>query len=193
MEFAKYFLNDYPNIPKEIQLIVNQYSATNIHTCIPEYETPLYGKGNGRNHDLAMFATDLFVGVEAKVDESFDVTILEALQNASNNKMNRIRMLCELVFGKQDFKQLTFRYQLLTATAGVLLEAKRLNVSKAILLIVELKTNGNYQEANIIRNQNDLELYFNYLKDNNSFKDANQYPTYNECNHIELFIHKIII
>ena len=102
-------------------------------------------------------------------------------------------MLCELVFGKQNFKQLTFRYQFLTATAGVLLEAKCLNVSKAILLIVELKTNGNYQEDKLIRNQNDLDLFLDYLKDNNSFKDANQYLTYNECSHIELFIHKIII
>ena len=106
--------------------------------CTPEANTPLPGKGKGRNHDLLMIGKDFVVGIEAKVTEPFgNKTIQKELKGSSKNKKNRIDTLVKELFNCDIDKDIEdLRYQLLTGTMGTLFEAIRNNKSKALFLVI---------------------------------------------------------
>jgi hypothetical protein len=116
---------------------------------IPEYEVRFDAFGKGRMHDLAIFGkTDsgrsLFVGVEAKVDESFGDTVRDAYLKAKakqiagkpTNAPERIEELLKLHFAEPDPTMFDVRYQLLYATAGTI--AAKADVS--VLYVAVFKT-----------------------------------------------------
>lgn len=131
------FITDETHVRKLENILKDLgYDTKGIISCIPEANTTLPGRGNGRNHDLLMFGKDFIVGIEAKVSEDFGKLISHELQNPSDNKQNRIDKLAEELFGCKaaDIKEL--RYQLLTGVVGTLLEARKNKKIKALFLII---------------------------------------------------------
>lgn len=121
-------------------------------TCEPEAETQLkstidMGINGPRNHDLLMIGSkDCVIGVEAKVSEGFgNNTILEEWEKADtkNKKEKRIPGLIQFV-SNNTFSSLddapdnikSLMYQLFTATAGTVIEAKNKGKKKALVLVI---------------------------------------------------------
>jgi len=117
--------------------------------AIVEHEVRFDEFGKGRMHDLGVYGNaadgqSVFVGVEAKVDESFNKTIGEAyfdakckeLSGKSTKAPQRIEQLMILHFGEIDRSMFDLRYQLLYATAGTLAA----DADLSILLVVVFRT-----------------------------------------------------
>lgn len=144
--------------------------------CEPEAETRFekqknesidFGVSGPRNHDLLMIGKDCVIGLEAKVSEKFgNNTIKEEWEKAktANKKEKRIPGLIEFLTNGEikDYSQTPdsikgLQYQLLTATAGTILEAKRRNKKEAIVLVLVF-TNKVAKEkgydANVEKNNN---------------------------------------
>ncbi len=120
-----------------------------LEKAYPEYEARFDKYGKGREHDLAIFGKTnsgkkLFIGVEAKVDESFGDTIATAYHNAKSKELNkektnapkRIEDLLNFNFKKINKKSFGLRYQLLFSTAGTLCVDADIHV----LLVLVFKT-----------------------------------------------------
>jgi hypothetical protein len=98
--------------------------------------------GETRNTDLVLLGQKddkvVCISIEAKADEEFDRIIdvkLKAVENKPSNLPKRIDLICQSLFGKtvKEFPALkSFRYQLLAAVAGALIEAK---IRKAALCL----------------------------------------------------------
>jgi len=130
---AEFIMNR--NGPDAIQSRISEVLSKQIQLerAIPEFEVRFDEFGHGRIHDLAVFGqTDsgesLFVGVEAKVDESFGRSVRDSYLTAkarqivgeSTNTPQRIEELLALYFSTPDVSMFDIRYQLLYATAGTL-------------------------------------------------------------------------
>lgn len=155
--------------------------------CEPEAETPFerqdaekidMGINGPRNHDLLMLGKTCVIGVEAKVSEKFgNNTVQEEWEKAKtqNKKEKRIPGLIEFLSnGKyKDYESTpesikSLQYQLLTATVGTVLEAKRKlegkrikNIEAIVLVLVftgnVAKENG--YEQNVVYNDNALKAF----------------------------------
>lgn len=139
-EFAK-FATSNGQLKKLLQSVLEEISFITDDSFIgePEFETKLPGQGEGRNHDLLLYNKDLVIGIEAKVDEDFGETIKKEYydKDVTENKKNRIKELKRIVFRNPDSPDVDeLRYQLLTATAGTLLEAYRRDKNQCILLVL---------------------------------------------------------
>ena len=123
--------------------------AVNFHRAIPEFEVRFDEFGRGRIHDIAIFgATDsgesVFVGVEAKVDETFGSSVHDAYLTAKAKQIvgsatkapERIEKLLSMHFAEPGMAMFDVRYQLLYATAGTI--AAEADIS--ILYIIVFKT-----------------------------------------------------
>lgn len=131
------------------EIIRSRISATleqeiRFDRIVPEYEVSFDGFGRGRMHDLGIFGQSdsgdsVFVGVEAKVDETFNVTVREAYLKAkanqiagvSTNAPERIEKLLAMHFGHFEPPRVPMfdvRYQLLYATAGTLAQGADISV-----------------------------------------------------------------
>jgi len=144
-ETAKYWVY---TIPQPFKDILKPFKLA-YRICSPEYVTHFDAySGNGRNHDLFIFAENetkekVVISVESKVDESFDDTVSGVIKKADKRKKDnpnskgliRILELRECLFGFIDDSQLQLRYQLLIAVAGVIAEAKKQKAKTAILLV----------------------------------------------------------
>ena len=117
--------------------------------AVPEYEVRFDKFGKGRMHDLGMFGhteegKSVFIGVEAKVDESFGASTLDQYLKAKakqivggvTNAPQRIEDLLSLHFKKDDRSMFDVRYQLLYATVGTLAEEADIH----ILYVIVFKT-----------------------------------------------------
>ena len=123
--------------------------SVDLERAVPEYEQRFDQFGRGRVHDLGIFGNtadgrSVFVGVEAKVDESFGQTVHDSyLQSKANqitgkstNAPERIEKLLALHFAEPDTSMFDVRYQLLYATAGTLAAGADISV----LYVVVFKT-----------------------------------------------------
>jgi len=124
----------------------------------PEFEVRFDNYQNGRKHDLGLFGRtkvgkNIFVGIEAKVDEEFGNTIEIEYANAVNarkngeytNKPERIKALMQDFFSSQIKKPYsTLRYQLLHGLAGTVKHVKAPYAGPDYMLFVVLvfKTKG---------------------------------------------------
>lgn len=156
MELARNWLD---GLPVEVQHAIQSHPSFGpIHdwTAEPEVALPFDTfAGEPRNSDLVVTATDthgaFLMGVEGKADEKFDKLLpdcfaasLEAkLKNQRSNRLARLEFLTQALFevkqrGEPSVKLI--RYQLLTGCAGVLAEAIRSNVRRAVFLIHEFRT-----------------------------------------------------
>lgn len=162
-ELARYFTSSLPRVPSELEALLGHFTeASTTFDWLAEHETSFsahgLGLGEGRNHDAILWNSELFVGIEAKADEPFGNLYLNAeYAAASQNKKGRIEGLSRMIFGKDlpsESKHL--RYQLLTATGAVLLEAKERGLSKALLLVIEFHSEGSYSPEKAQQNQSDM-------------------------------------
>ena len=117
-----------------------------LERAIPEYEVRFDQYGRGRVHDLGVFGlTDsgqsVFVGVEAKVDESFGPSVKDVylaakakqIAGVSTNAPARIEQLLSRHFKSPEPALSDIRYQLLYATAGTLAVEADLHVLYVIV------------------------------------------------------------
>lgn len=171
-ELAKYMISGNGYIPAEIENILVQLGCNPNITFYgePEAVTSLEGRGGGRHHDLLLVQeNEVVVGVEAKSDEDFGEVVHKELfgnndyekliDTVSDNKLKRVNSLYNDIYWFDFYKNLDLRYQLLTATGGILKEAQKANASKAVLLVLTLKKKGCYSEKKVEANLQDLKNY----------------------------------
>jgi hypothetical protein len=133
--------------------------------------------GEPRNSDLLVIANDSFgpyvLAVEAKADEPYGATLAEALgaalerriENPRSNGIARIEGLATLLLRPRSAglpKAGDLRYQLLTACAGALAEARRRRSARAVMLVHELITPAT-SDLNHARNASDLRLFLSRI------------------------------
>jgi hypothetical protein len=189
-EFAKYMTAAFPAVPTEIENALK--TILPLHTSFDwdaEYVTALPGTGEGRNHDGILYNDDLVITIEAKADETLGNLIEEEMQNASVNKLYRISKLLGCLF-KEGFKNYrNLRYQLLTASVGTIMEAKRKNINTAVMLVLVFKTNGDVTEEKLVSNHNDIA---NFLEATNAY-DENGFKVIPNNTGIKLYFKEIVI
>lgn len=140
---------------------------------LPEMEQKFDRYGHGREHDLGVFGETasgkkIFIGLEAKVDETFDELIVDRYLRTKSNELNgestnapkRIEELLKRQFNKVSSKHFQLRYQLLHATVGTL--AVEADIS--IFLVIVFKTDD-YNHSKGKKNHND---YMRFVKSLNS-------------------------
>ena len=151
--------------------------------CEPEAETHFerqesekidIGINGPRNHDLLMVGKTCVIGLEAKVSEKFgNNTVQEEWKKATtmNKKEKRIPGLISFLSnGKYTDYAATpdsikgLQYQLLTATVGTVLEAKRRKKKDAIVLVLVFTGNvskGDGYEQNVQNNDAAFDAFKN--------------------------------
>ena len=196
-ELAKYVLREKGCVPVEINEVISKVSNSKpIFNWKPECETNFaihgLGKGQGRNHDLALWNDDIFVGVEAKVNESLGEYIGAEYEKGKTNKKHRIEGLIKIVFGDDlDLgKYNDIRYQLVTATAGTLFEAKNRNLDKAMVLVCMLKKDTD--SSNSLA-KTDMENFLVACNAELATDNIYEIPTYDDFSDIRLYFSMIEI
>jgi hypothetical protein len=129
--------------------------------------------GEPRNSDLVARVRDrhgtYVLAVEGKADESFGETLEAAfldslerrLMNPRSKGLDRLQALATGLLRQRQKGQppaTALRYQLLTATAGALAEAKRLDCDRAIMLVHEFITDATRDQKHD-RNAHDLNAF----------------------------------
>ncbi len=161
-------------IPWELSSLLRSHPETERTFLVrgfAEHETLLDDfPGKGRQHDLLLegFADGggVVVGVEAKADEPFGLTIAERLslvKGKVSNVPSRITNLSRAVFGSDLDEMIAgLRYQLLHALAGTMIEAIRRQVDLAVFVIHEFATSqtSSRLQAN---NRSDLARFVSRL------------------------------
>ena len=157
-------------IPDDVQaLLEKRWGSVTFSEGCPEYNTSLPPKGSngGRMHDLwCTIQTregQITVCVEAKADESFDVTIgayeKEAAQtfalNPRSRSLERLGDLKSMIWLSPPVNVGSLRYQLLSALAGTSIQTSKDASSCGLLLIHTFNTAAT---TSIKRWQNDKEL-----------------------------------
>ncbi len=205
-ETAKHWLH---TIPLPFQELLKQYELK-YELCSPEYVSNFDAyKGNGRNHDLLLIAKDkkdkkVVISIESKVDEPFGDSVKKAIdaakiakeKNSNSKALERIEELRKNLFGELNDNQLDLRYQLLTAVAGTIAEAKKQEAKSAFFLVQTFVEKENDKHR---QNKNDLDRFikvFTNLKhsniDNNEVLGPFKIGTYNDylSSEIDLWIGK---
>lgn len=166
-KLAEYFISANGYMPKEISGILTSLNISDKNEFYgePEAITNFSTKGEGRNHDLLITnRKDIVIGIEAKVDETLGNYVLKELLNyPSENKIERIKNFYNEIYGDKQYSAPNVRYQLLTATSGTLIEARKANLSKAVLLIITFIDSYNIDKMKIDNNIRDIEEYKNSL------------------------------
>ena len=175
METARAWLTvSSPQLPEEVAAALlshPSFGPCRAWTGEPEVRLKFDAfPGEPRNTDLLLVCSDAhgdyLVAVEAKADEPFADLASDALADAvepkianpGSNALVRIEQLAAAILGARAAntpRLRDIRYQLLTAAAGVLAEANRLNISRAVLLVHEFVTDKTRDE-NHHRNAADL-------------------------------------
>lgn len=198
-ELARYMTATYPHVPQEIESTLSKFVDCNADfewaaEYVTEFQPFGLGKGEGRNHDAFIFNSDIVVGIEGKADESLGSQLIgDALENASDNKKQRINGMIRMLFGDVPENHKDIRYQLVTASVATLLEATKKNVKKAVLMVIAFKKNGCYSEEKIAANNADIQRF---LKDISAKENGEYYtiPTaYGKENNIEFYFKYIEI
>ncbi|MGQ7890619.1 DUF6946 family protein [Paenibacillus sp. WC2504] len=178
--------NGFPDRVQEL-LDDSQFKTTTILFAFPEYQVYLNNQRAPSQNDIFILGKlnqDLVIMmVEGKVEEPFGKTVKDWLHESSEGKRQRLTFLKETL-QITDSKSLdNIRYQLLHRTASALIEAKKLNANKAIVLVHSFSATsswiGDYHnflklfnlhgECNqLSRNVliNGVELYFGWVSDN---------------------------
>jgi hypothetical protein len=145
-----------PAIPSDLVEFLNSHGPTRglrLEKAMAEHVTRLDTyRGEHRNHDLVLIGdvrrTRTVIGIEAKADESFGDTLADYVRKAlarptktRTKAPERLELLGEGLFGRQDIakKRPDLMYQLLSGTAGTLIEAKKQTARQVIFLVHEFK------------------------------------------------------
>ncbi|MFZ0467162.1 MAG: hypothetical protein WAL78_15825, partial [Candidatus Acidiferrales bacterium] len=187
-------VNGEPAVPTVLTELLNSRDATRgavIRNGIADHETQLPPGTHGpRCHDLALFGEQgqsaITICVEAKADERFGAPVVDELRNAKKRRgtrfLDRLDWLTRSLLGLPAFKDegrntvsdeiRNLPYQLLTATAGTLIEAENQHSAKAILVIHEFRTLKTDDEK-MERNAAELNSFLRLLLQQNGAPDGN--------------------
>lgn len=214
-EVARAWLEgDGVKLPKEVQLALAahpMFGPVVTWEAEPEARLPFDNfPGETRNSDLAVFPQDAFgpyvLAVEAKADEPFGETVGTTLANAlesrienpRSNGIARIESLVSRLLRPHNgcaAKATDLRYQLLTACAGAVEEARRRVMARAVLLVHEFVTDAT-SDANHRRNATDLARFVARVADHppESIVDGQLYGPFNliGASGIMFFVGKVI-
>jgi len=138
-----------PHIPEDLSFLLNSHpdlTGIEILEGIPEHKISLDNfRGETRNADLVLVGkkgeSKVSINIEAKVDEPYDLTIIEKFGSVKNPRSkipDRINLLCRALLGETPESNsglLKLRYQLLTGCAGTLIEADRIGAIKAVFVV----------------------------------------------------------
>jgi hypothetical protein len=124
--------------------------------AIPEHKVPLPGgRTQSQNDVFALGKVNghlVSIAIEGKVSEPFGPTVGEWLVGASSGKYERLSYLKE-VLGLSCEIDPDVRYQLLHRTASAIIEAKRFNAPKAVMVVHSFSQTNEW-----------FEDYTNFLK-----------------------------
>ncbi|MBI5043238.1 MAG: hypothetical protein HZC10_05295 [Nitrospirae bacterium] len=152
-ESARFWLRaENHNLVKKV--LINHFHKIDFQLAAPEFKTPFdQNGGNDRNHDLFIKALDskgnIFIGIEAKVDEPFGDVIAKTFIDASAKKIEKpeskslkriIDLSKNIDLGNSDLFW-GLRYQLAYSIAGLIAHSKIEEVSRALFLVQTFKTN----------------------------------------------------
>ncbi len=157
VECAKYFCKTPKKLPIEIEnILVNVWGTNGNYDLIgiPELKVGFDNfRGGKRNHDFYISTLDneVTIGIEAKVDEPFGQTLEKKKYESLKSKgPERTSNLCRDIFGDGDVGKFSdVNYQLLSATAGTLVNAKE----KACLVILTFKSTASTNEKEVKSNE----------------------------------------
>ena len=177
---AQFVMNN--NGAKKITDIVSKVIGREVvlEMAIPEWEIRFDKFGHGREHDLGIWGKvkgtnqTIFIGLEAKVDESFGSSVSDAylvaktkqLNAMSTNAPQRVEKLLQRNFKPVELEHWNLRYQLLYATVGTISETADFSV----LLIMVFKT-AKYNELIGKENYKDYVKFLNAIKAENISND----------------------
>ena len=190
-----------PLLPPELARALSPFAPSDtVFSWDAEYVTDFsshdLGRGEGRNHDAVMWNDTVFVGIEGKADESLGNGFVASEYTAgSDNKKKRIMGLSNMIWGDHPENHPDIRYQLLTASAAVLLEANDAahRVKNAMLLVLVFKKPGAYCLKKIEQNNADIRIFLNECRAVR-MGDCYRIPTkYGEQHGIDLYFQKIDI
>lgn len=154
-ESAKAWIASQPFIPTEILDCLQShpdFGTLKEWHAEPESLVPFDSFRGPANLDVLLVGMDdagpMIIAVEAKADESFGDTVGGTLikaqkrlkKNPKSKGIERARGLVEEILGGFSEKHMDIRYQLLTASAAAIEEAKRHGAKRAVLLIHEFRT-----------------------------------------------------
>ena len=168
-EFADYCLFTDGYVPKEIDDYLSSLGISDdSFDAEPECITSLceygFGKNGPRHHDLLMQSKEIVVGIEAKATETLDEYVTEKCKGKlSPNQELRYPGLCREILGRELKECSNIRYQLLSATAGTLIEARKRGVKKAALIILLFESEITSKE-HVLGTKNDVDVFCNMLK-----------------------------
>ena len=198
-EFARYMTKKYAGsteitFPYEIRCVLGRHTNEQEFDLYPEKVTdfPLcpFGKGEGRNHDALVFGSNIAMGIEAKADEPFDRQYKDIeIYDTPNHRLRYVNSY-HAIFGEDAEIDGEIYYQLVSASLGTLIEAKRAGCDKAVLLIVTLLKDGCYSEENVIRNKNAVALFKSKLKVGECGKLHTQYS---DLYDIDFYIEEVMV
>jgi hypothetical protein len=175
MELARtWFTSAEPVCPPEIKALLATHSTTSRLREFrgrPEHVTGLSQSGGGRNHDLLLESTGsdglpVILSIEAKVDETFGPRVGMYWKRKQADKKSglpfRIEWLLRMLFGPEahpaEKPWTDLRYQLLTAVAGLAVEAANASAYIGVLVIHELHT-SEANEKRLAQNAADLSAF----------------------------------
>ena len=189
--------NGLAQIQKILSPIINEEFT--LYKASPEFEARFDNYGHGREHDLAIWGNTksgktIFIGLEAKVDESFGDTIATAQKKATaklekgknTNALKRINELLSFNFDEPTEQDLQLRYQLLFSTAGTLCVEAEIH----IMLILVFKTEK-YSPKIGAKNYGDLMCFLE--KANAKIIDDNTYQLSKNNKELTLLYKEIVV
>ncbi len=154
-------------LPRELEQFLLPFTdADTTFTWRAEHVTEFakygLGRGEGRNHDAFLWSDHLVVGIEGKADEAFGSQyVRDAYVGGSENKQHRIDGMLRMLLGEgrsgADYP--TLRYQLLTASAATLLEAREHRADTAVFLVMVFQKPGCFSEEKVQKNECDLDAF----------------------------------
>lgn len=167
-ELARYITAALPDVPSEMEAVLSHFVSKDASfeweaEHVTDFALYDLGRGEGRNHDAFLENEKLVVGIEAKADEAFgSQCIKRALNKASDNKIHRVNGMINMLFGDSPENHMPIRYQLVTAACATLLEAKKRELNKAVLMVIVFKKQGCYCEEKIVRNEKDIQAFLDH-------------------------------
>lgn len=181
MEFARYMISSNNRLPKELSSYLNSIGFKDEnYICYPEEVTPFddfdLGTGSGRHHDGLLVSKNYLVGIEAKVSEPFDNSILTKLERAKSNSDKganmRKRIVNSLKILKSSFRDdlldqesvQSLMYQLISGSVGTIIESCKRNICNAVFLIIEFDGDVDGKEKNYDEKvENNQKAYDKFL------------------------------
>lgn len=129
--------------PPAVERVITASSVPSLKEARPrlvmaEHETPLPGQGYASQSDALVLAEGpeglVVITVEGKEREGFDALTEEWLDEGGENRLTRLRGVCQLLGLEPDAVQ-GIRWQLLHRTAAAVIEAQSLGARAAMMLV----------------------------------------------------------